>query len=288
MKVAIMANLTRERAFAVTVKVCEKLRELGIEYAFNDEFKNRLIRIPLASFEDVATLFSTCDIVICIGGDGTVIHTAKIASAYGKKILGINAGRIGFLCDVDADELFYLDKLLTGEYNVCSRMMLSTEITRDGKMIANEHVLNDVVFGRGTEISLCNISVKVNGKQILNYIADGIILSTPTGSTAYSMSAGGPIIEPTLEAIMLTPICPQTLVSRPFIFDGNAEFEVVCKPMHVGSDPGLSCDGGETMLLQDCDVVTVRRSSLTADIISIRSDNFIDVLNRKTEFKSER
>ncbi len=285
MKIAVVPNLTRERALEVTAAACRELKALGAEVFFENELRQSLSGLDGVGFSEPERLFESCDFIISVGGDGSVMRAAKIAAKYRKKILGINAGRLAYLCGLDADETGLLSRLLTGEYFVCRRMMLRAELIRDGKNVMSENCLNDVVFGRGTDIALCEVSVCADGRPTADYIADGVIIATPTGSTAYSMSAGGPILEPTLEAVLVTPICPHSLVSRPYIFSSDVVFDIRCTPVKAGANTGFSCDGGETVPLKKGDIVTIRKSDAFVDLISIKPDNFVDVLNRKTELK---
>lgn len=285
LRVAVIPNLTRERAMAVTETVCARLRSLGAEYAFDEALKKELLNVHGALFLNENELYGESDFIISIGGDGSVMRAAKTAAKYGKKILGINAGRLAYLCGLDADETELLSRLFTGEYSVCRRMMLTASLIRNGRTVFSENCLNDVVFGRGTDIALCDVTVAANGKITAEYVADGVIAATPTGSTAYSMSAGGPIIEPTLDAVLLTPICPHSLVSRPYIFSSDTVFDITCTPTRHGDITGYSCDGNETHRLMPGDSVRISKSEICVDLISIKPDNFIDVLNRKTELR---
>lgn len=285
MKIALMPNLTREKAREVTAKCCEQLKKLGIEYYFSSLQRDLLREYPDAFFRDEACFIDECDYVIAIGGDGSVLKAAKEAAVKGKKILGINAGRLAYLCSLDADELDLLSALKDGNFVVQNRMMLNAELYCNGELIHSEICVNDIVFARGSEIGLVDLSVRANGKSIADYLTDGIILATPTGSTAYSLSAGGPILEPTLEAMVLTPVCPHSLAVRPYVFSADTLFEVSCRNREGSVSVGFSCDGAKTVPLCETCVVKVKKSDITAQFISIKSDNFIDVLNKKLELK---
>lgn len=285
LKIAVVPNLTRDRALPVTENVCRQLIKSGVSFAFDSSLKDALSGVEGAKFADEAMLFGECDLVIAVGGDGSVMRAAKVAAKYGKNVLGIKAGRLAYLCGLDAEETELLSRLVTGEYSVCRRMMLRAELIRNGAVEYSEGCLNDIVFGRSAAIAMCRVNVNVNGKPTAEYIADGVIVATPTGSTAYSMSAGGPILEPTLDAVLLTPICPHSLVSRPYIFSSETVFDITCTPMRSGDETGFSCDGGATVKLREGDSVRVSKSELYANLISVKQDNFIDVLNGKSELK---
>lgn len=281
MKFAIMPNLTRKKAADITKHLCEELKKIGAEYYFDDALKTQLPYIEGAVYKSGEEYISSSDIVIAVGGDGSVIRAAKAASKYGKKILGVNAGKLAYLCELDEHELCMLKNLIDGNYSVLKRIMLDVVMIRDGKTEYSAECLNDIVFGRGHRIKLIDLSVSVNGKKISDYIADGVIFATPTGSTAYSLSAGGPIIDPGTEVISLTPVCPHSLMCRPFIFDARTEFEVVCGKREDAGEVYFSCDGAVSVMLPEDGKVIIKKADTEVNFISLKSDNFIDVLNKK-------
>ncbi len=284
MKIAVIPNLTRHKAKDVTFALCRELEKLEIEYCFSEQLKSELTEFPEDCFDGVLSYIKNSDMVISVGGDGSMLRAAKLAAAENKNVLGINAGRLAYLCGLDADELHLLSCLKDGKYTVQHRMMLSASVIKDGKTVYEGACLNDAVFTRGTGLRLIDLCVKTGGRDIADYLADGAIFATPTGSSAYSMSAGGPIVEPTLEAILLTPICPHSIAVRPYIFSGNAEFEISVKPVYGESDNVfLSCDGSEVIQVDKDSIVKIVKSDITAGFISIKTDNFIDVLNKKLE-----
>ncbi len=285
MIVSVIPNLTRERAAEITSAVCDTLRGLGVSYQLDESLAVSLPRIEGAAFVPSEELYQACDFVVVIGGDGSVIRAAKAAAPYGKKLLGVNAGRLAYLCELDASELDRLSSLVTGDYTVRKRLMLKAEYYLDGRLQFSGACINDVTFARGREIRLVDIRVKANGKVIADYIADGVIFATPTGSTAYSMSAGGPIIEPTVDVISLTPVCPHSLICRPYIFAADTVFEVSATERDNGEQVYFSCDGGESLLLPPGGCVKITRAETDALFISVKPDNFIDVLNQKMEIK---
>lgn len=284
MKIAVIPNLTRHKAREVTLALCKELEKENIGYCFSDALKNELKEISGNHFENANDYIKNSDMVISVGGDGSMLRAAKLAASENKNVLGINAGRLAYLCGLDADELYLLSCLNEGRYTVQRRMMLDVTVEKNGEAIYSGACLNDAVFSRGAGLRLIDLSVKTGGRDIADYLADGAIFATPTGSTAYSMSAGGSIIEPTLEAILLTPICPHSIAVRPYIFSGNAEFEVAIKPVDGETDSiFLFLDGSESVKIdKDC-VVLIKKSDIPANFVSIKTDNFIDVLNKKLE-----
>lgn len=282
LKIAVIPNLTRSKAKEITMAVLRELEKNDIQYCFSENIKDELTEIPDSAFCKAEEFIKSSDMVISVGGDGTMLRSAKLAADENKNVLGVNAGRLAYLCGLDSDELQLLSCLKSGAYTVQKRMMLSAEIYRNNEKVYSARCLNDAVLSRATGLRLIDLSVKTGGRDIADYLADGAIFATPTGSTAYSMSAGGSIVEPTLEAILLTPICPHSLAVRPYIFSGDAEFEVTLKNEET-KEVFLSCDGGEAVRIGENDVVRIKKSDIKASFISIKTDNFIDVLNKKLE-----
>lgn len=279
MRIAVKPNLTRENAYFVTLNVYKELVNINADIIFSNEFQDQLSQLDV-KFVDDEELYSTCDIMIAIGGDGTIIHAAHKCAEYGKKILGINAGRLAFMAGLEEQELYLLKNLTDGNYQTDTRMMLQCDLYDGDKLINTSYCLNDAVIARGISIRMCDISVKCDGRQVNDYYADGIIVSTPTGSTAYSLSAGGPVIEPTIESIAITPICTHSLFSRSLIFKPTSTLEISVKNTEIG-DPSLSCDGFEAIRLTENNKIIIKKAEFTAQFIRIKSDTFIDVLSEK-------
>lgn len=279
MKFLLMPNNTRENTLSVTTDTVKKLDELGIEYHFApscliDEYKDML------SFKDDSEAINYCDIVIAIGGDGSIIHAAKKASVKNKPILGINAGNLAFMAGIENNELHLLKNIVENNYYVDNRMMLSADVYNTENHIVYSNVcLNDVVIARGEQIEMINLSVECDGKKINSYSSDGIIISTSTGSTAYSLSAGGPVMDPSIESILLTPICTHSLFSRSLIFNPDS---VICvKNDDKKNNCAISFDGEKAIPVPLNGKVIVKKSCISAGFIRIKSDNFIEVLNSK-------
>ncbi len=279
MKIALLPNLTRSCALEVTKAVCNCLGSLQVPYYFEDSVQNQL---PAQyHFLPTESLLSDCDAVIAIGGDGSLIHAAKKAVAYQKPVLGVNAGNLAFMAGIEKNELHLLKDLIEGKYAIDPRMMLEVccKSPKDNAEKSLGCCLNDVVVARGEQIKLIHLDVYADKKHINHYYSDGIILSTPTGSTAYSLSAGGPVVDPKIESILLTPICTHSLFARSLIFESNAE--ICVKIPENGEDIYISCDGEPSSQILPGSVLTVKKSQNYADFIRIKNDSFIDVLNSK-------
>lgn len=279
MKIAIKPNLTRENAYTVTLSVFRELKSLGANIVFSNEFESELSCLD-AEFLPDDELYGDCDVMIAIGGDGTIIHSAYKCAKHGKKILGINAGRLAFMAGIEEQELHLLKNLIDGDYETDIRMMLMAELYENDRLVDTSYCINDVVIARGTAMRMCDISVKCDSKPVNDYYADGIIVSTPTGSTAYALSAGGPVIDPTIESIGLTPICTHSLFSRSLIFKPTSVLEISVKNAEIGK-PILSCDGCNSIELKEHNKIIIKKADVSAQFIRIKSDTFIDVLSQK-------
>ncbi len=277
MRLAIIPNLTRENARQVTYDVCTEFDKLGAEYYILDEIADsfRNTKAVFATFDE---MLKQCDVVISVGGDGTIIHAAKLGAEYGKAVLGINAGRLAFMAGLEPDELNLLSRLIDGSYSIDRRMMLKVTAKNPNGKEMSGFCINDAVITRNGSTHIIELDVECAGQRINNYLGDGIIFATPTGSTAYSLSAGGPVIEPQLETIILTPVCTHSLFSRSLIFTSDKVMRVVVKD---GEGAALSCDGESPFMLCNDSVVTIRKADFFADFIRIKSDTFIDILNSK-------
>lgn len=279
MKIAIQVNLTREHAFDVTNQVCRELESLGTEIMMESGLEKYFSNFAITFYDNEERL-RECDLFIAIGGDGTFIHAAHDAAKFDKEILGINAGNLGFLAGLEKQELHLLKNLIDKNYTIDKRMMLSVEHYINDKLVSKHYCLNDVVVARGVSLRMCDISVECNGNKVNDYFADGVILATPTGSTAYSLSSGGPVVEPTIESIILTPICTHSLFARSLIFRPESQFALkVTNPEHCV--PILSCDGDSVGKVENGSVLVIKRADRYSKIIRIKTESFTDVLSRK-------
>lgn len=215
-----------------------------------------------------------CDFVITIGGDGTIIHAAKSVCEKNIPILGINAGRVGYLANITPDELQLISALKTGKYSIEERMMLCVELNDD-----KYYCLNEAVISKGSLSRMIDIKLLVDGNPIF-YRADGLIASTPTGSTAYSMSAGGPIVDPKMDMFIITPICSNSLFDRPMILNGNSLITVSTE-IKQKVDTFLTVDGEISLPIKKGDRLTIRRADTTAKLIKIKNCSFYETLSEK-------
>ncbi|MEE1504209.1 MAG: NAD(+)/NADH kinase [Acutalibacteraceae bacterium] len=279
MKFFIIPNMTRENAHSVTTATIRELFELGCEVLMDLSLEKAFSGYEGVFFGDEKSLINECDIVISVGGDGSFINAAKIATDNKKPVLCINAGKLAYLACLERDELHLLSKVVKGEYITEKRMMLSVSILdKTDRIIYHSNCINDAVVSRSGVIRIMKLSVSCNGAPLIDYMADGTIISTPTGSTAYSLSAGGPVIDPCVESILLTPVCAHSVFSRSVVLGGNSELEIT----HDNSGEAiLSCDGQSAVVIPEGAVVAVKKSEKCASFIKIKNDTFIEILNKK-------
>jgi len=277
LKLALLPNLTRENALEVTSEVCLTLDSLNAGYMFEED-KKTYFSATKAEFVPFNEMLKACDVLVAIGGDGTIIHAAKSAVQFGKPVLGINAGRLAFMAGLERNELHLLANLIKGIHSIDKRMLLHTKIVNGAQTVAERLCVNDTVITSAGKLKLVELSVNCDGKHINNYQGDGIIVATPTGSTAYSLSAGGPVVDPQLESILLTPVCAHSLFDRSLILNADAEISVTAIP---GSEISFSCDGEEPVSIPDDCVVLLSKAALSAEFIRLKPDTFIEILNRK-------
>ena len=220
------------------------------------------------------------DLVICFGGDGTILHMAKLATRVGIPILGVNIGTMGFMAELESTELDQLARLATGDYSIHQRMMLDVTVVRDRDYLFHDICLNDVVITKGAIARIIHLSVNCDGVQAMECGGDGVIVATPTGSTAYNLSAGGPIVEPEANNILITPICAHDIVSRCIVASDKREI-TVSLTRNARRNAYLSVDGGKAFRMNIGDVATIRRSKLETKMIRLKDRSFYDVVNMK-------
>lgn len=279
MKIAIVTNYSKKEAVQFSQKVIQKLLSLGVTpVILSDDCME--CNNPKAIYTDkLSVIAKESDIIITIGGDGTIIHAAKHAAEENKPLLGINFGRVGFVATMEPEEINKLDNLLTGNYISEKRMLLKVIIHKDGK-IKETLAINDAVVSRGSLSRMVDLFVYVNDKKICDYRADGVLLSTPTGSTAYSLSAGGPVIQPNLNCILLTPVCPHSLFSRSVIFGDSDKISVEVSG-EDNEEVYLTVDGQHSVKLSSGDKIEVSKYEKPCTLISMDEKNFYTVLNNK-------
>lgn len=279
MNAYIFPNLSKTNCKKYTEEACGILHECGVSLLMESCYKNEFM-LDHVSFADEEKCIRDCDIIIAIGGDGTILQCSVKASRFGKPILGINCGRLGFMASLEYSQLEQLKKLADKDYTVSRRMMLDITVKNPDNSDMIFSALNDVVIARSDDCKIADFEVSKNGQLISSLRADGVIFSTATGATAYSMSAGGPIIEPEMECIEFTQICAHSLFARSMILSASSRVEVKC---HTAGSAHviLNVDGNLVYRLTDGDTVEVVRSKYYVDIIDIIGGSFFSSVNSK-------
>ena len=273
MRIAVIANEKVAGVAVAAARVAETLRELGASVTMAPD------GVP---FPEKVTdaLLQDCDVAVALGGDGTIMHVAKRAARLDRPVLGVNCGKLGFLAGLEMSELPLLAKLPAGTFVSEKRMMLTVEAA--GQTYC---ALNEVVLSRGSA-RMVDICVRDAGRQVLRYQADGVIAATPTGSTAYALSAGGPVVDPAMRCTLVTPVCPHTLYSRPYLFGENSRLELAAHS-YDGQDVQLAVDAEQILSLPSGTPVTVRPSDVQATLIQCAPRAFYTVLEQKLTYHRE-
>lgn len=264
----------RDMINEVVPKIAEILSDAGIDVLVSGEVKAdfSLRNAKEISFDEEN---ERVDVVIAVGGDGTILRALKRAVKYGKAVVGINAGRLGFLAQLEIDEIGLLALLSKGEYEIEERMLLEMQVGSSGKKAV---AVNDVVLAREAVGHTVDIEVQRAGKFVYKYRTDGMIVATPTGSTAYSMSAGGPVCDPEAKLMIVTPVCPHSLFSQSVIFSDK---EVITLKASGGGKVAVVADGEQETVIEENDFVTIKESEKKARFIRLREKNFYETFNRK-------
>ncbi len=284
-KVILTPNPYRDKNFQTVRAAVEVLKNAGVETRLCLPFEvDRTYELPRdLRFHKLDRELPTADAVICFGGDGTILHIAKAATRQGIPILGVNIGTMGFMAELESGELSMLAKLASDEYTLDERMMLDVTVHRDRDIIFHDVALNDVTITKGAVARIVHLAVHCDGVQAMECGGDGIIIATPTGSTAYSLSAGGPIVEPEAHNILITPICAHEVGSRCMVAS-EKRIITVGLTRNARRSAYLSADGGKALRLNMGDVATVKKSTLTTKLIRLKERSFYDVVN--TKFKN--
>lgn len=228
----------------------------------------------------------SCDLVIVVGGDGCLLSAARALVRHSVPVLGINRGHLGFLADIAPDEIqTKVAEVLAGKYTRENRFLLEMSISRDGMLISEGHALNDVVINRGKSVRMVELELYTDGEYVNTQRSDGLIVSTPTGSTAYALSGGGPIMHPKLDALVLVPMFPHTLTSRPIVIDGNSEIKIVVSPQTV-VNPQVNCDGQPGIEVAPHDIISIRKKPHKLELIHPLSYSFYEACRSKLSWSS--
>ena len=280
--VILTPNPYRDKNFQTVRDAMQILKDAGMNPRLCLPFEvDRSYELPKdLRFNKLERELPNADLVICFGGDGTILHMAKTATRKGLPILGVNIGTMGFMAELESTELDQLARLATDDFKIDKRMMLDVTVQRDRDIIFHDICLNDVAITKGAVARIVHLEVKCDGTKAMECSGDGLVIATPTGSTAYSFSAGGPIVEPEAQNIIITPVCAHDITSRCIVTSHKRVINVglINNPRR---NAFLSVDGGKATRLNMGDVVTIKKSHLETKLVRLKDRSFFDVVNTK-------
>jgi NAD+ kinase len=281
MTFGIAGNLRKEDVPTIAQRVIQRLKSEGVDFVVEKslaEMLRKKLRVKsVGRAVPEKDLPARCDMLISLGGDGTILRFARQVSEEGTPLLGVNLGKLGFLAEVSVEDLdSCLSEVLKGDYFIVERMMLQATILKNSKTYV---ALNDIVVDKFGSSRVLNFETHVNGEYLATFTADGIILSTPTGSTAYAMSNGGPIVTPHNKAITISPICPHSLTARPVIVPDDSIIRI--KVVSADNKVHISADGQDEVLVKPPTEIRVKRSPFSARLVKRRNTSYYDLLRKK-------
>lgn len=284
-RIAIITNYNIQEKLAGACAVAERINAYAQEILIPQNYKDRMLRshrhMTKFSYLPYERIYSEADLIIVLGGDGFMLEAARRAAPNGISILGINMGRVGYMTELEMNELDLIDRVFENGYRIDERAMLKVEIrSPKGQIRSSAYALNDAVIANGVAARIVDLELSDGGELVNTYRADGLVIATPTGSTAYSLSAGGPIIDPKLSCFCVTPICPHSMCARPLVFPDTAALEVknICtreKVLH------LTVDGRATFDLFLGDTVVVTKSEMTAKLLRVKGEDFYSKIRHR-------
>ncbi|MEE8575004.1 MAG: NAD(+)/NADH kinase [Thermodesulfobacteriota bacterium] len=279
-KISIIAKISNPEAIKTAEAAALWLVGKGVEAYVENAIGDQVLSAKALAPEELTT---EADAVLVLGGDGTILHAVRLAGGEGKPILGVNQGGLGFLTAITVDEMYpMLEKMLAGDFETEERMTFSVKVTREGNLISAHRVLNDAIIkGRGARLVL--LETRINKEYVTTYRADGLIVATPTGSTAYSLSASGPILYPTIHSIIVSPICPFNLTNRPVVIPDWMTVDVTVRGAGEGGqiETFLTLDGAEDVALKSGDVVEIARAKESVYLVKSEGKSYFDILRER-------
>ncbi|MGM9607772.1 MAG: NAD(+)/NADH kinase [Oscillospiraceae bacterium] len=284
MRIVLSPNPFRDRGLKAAQSAQKILNRAGVETSICLPFDldgGSKVELPRhLTYEKMDQVLPGADMLVCFGGDGTILHAAKDANAYGVPILGVNMGSVGFMAELEYSELSLLSKLADGKFTTESRMMLDVSVIRDGRQIFHDIALNDAALTKGAVARVVDLKISCDNMVMSEFSGDGVVVSTPTGSTGYSMAAGGPIVEPTAENLIITPICAHAMDAKSFVLSSERVVSVRMGRL-TRKTAYLSADGGRAFRLQDGDIAEIRKSDKVTKLVRLSGRTFYEILAKK-------
>ena len=280
--IGIVANTTKEKVFSVVAELIKILKDKGFNYLLSDDilkFKKLLnVNISERNFLDVGKLCKKSDVIISIGGDGTMLATAFHAQLYNKPVFGVNLGKLGFLVDANVDQLeIFIEELKNGKYSIDERMVIEGECI--GHKVEKLYAINDIVIDKGGWPKMIDLTVTVDGEYVTTFAADGLIIATPTGSTGYSISVGGPIVSPKTDVITLSPVSPHSLSVRPLVLPSSQEIIIKAESFH--KEIHVNCDGQRVFAFPPPLEIKITKSKRPLKLVHTSFSSYFETLRNK-------
>lgn len=285
MRALLIPNFTKPRTPQVLQEVCRLLSQLSIDTVGLEESRQEAeaygLSLKYGEFESQEATAKSCDFILSIGGDGTMIHSAYFSAVADRPLAGVNVGRLGFLTQMEPENLEEgLERIGRGDYQIKERTALSAALSSPSSVLF-PFAINDIVAYKTPQSNVAEFEIYCQGRLVDHYAADGIIFCTPTGSTAYGLAAGGPVIDPELSTISLIPICPHSIATRPIVFSGDKEISI----LSTSGEVLIYADGQNYRTLPKDQLITIRRSQMSAKFIDFHEHEFFEILTAKIKQK---
>lgn len=285
-RIGIIAKQNKPEAVTITGRLVEWLQPKGVEVYIEEGIEKSLrpnLRAPFLNPVKREEIPSHAEMIIVLGGDGTLLSVARLVGSHEVPILGVNLGGLGFLTEIRLEELYrVLERVIQGDFVTDERVVFNAAVIRRGERLAEFIVLNDAVINKGALARIIDLETTINGEYLTTFKSDGLIISTPTGSTAYNLSAGGPIVYPSLHCIIITPICPHTLTNRPIMIPDDVEVRAILKSKQ--QEVILTLDGQQGFVLEFDDVVEVKKAEGKILLIKSPYRHYFEVLREKLKW----
>lgn len=278
--VFIWPNSAKEKIGDAIMETCTVLLELGARVVLPWETQELALSLDGVAYAPQAEGVAACDFIVSLGGDGTILRIAELAAMYEKPLIGVNLGHVGFMTELEHGELKKIGKILVGKYCMENRMMLDLVVQRNGRTLYQQTALNDVVLAKTNPFRVVRVEIRADGVPVMSFLGDGAIIATPTGSTAYSLAAGGPVLEPSAENLSVTPVCAHDLRAKSFVFAPEREISVSASSTD-GIGICVAADGRSGVELLPGDRVLVRRSRRVTRLIRVKGRSFYHILREK-------
>ena len=276
----IYPNMRKGDAVALVPQVCARLQRDGVRLILPMQMRAAAPEVPGADYMETDEAIRVADAAVVLGGDGTMLRIAQAAAQNNVPLLGVNVGHVGFMTELEPGELGEMEKLFDGYSSIDSRMMLHVSVIRNQRVVYENDALNDIVIAKGTAFRVVRVCISADDEEVTSFNGDGVIVATPTGSTAYGLSAGGPVIEPSAENMAVIPICAHALTAKSFVFSPERRVMLTAS-CEGGSEVFVSADGGQSFAVRPDDRVIITRSPLRTRLVRLKGISFYKILQQK-------